>query len=65
MNVESPVFGGLVEELDYYIDPETGRVVLTRDYLLRRGYCCNHRCRECPYRGEEKSATEVVILGVG
>ncbi|MBM3299304.1 MAG: hypothetical protein FJY85_05060 [Deltaproteobacteria bacterium] len=34
---------------DYYIDPETRRLVLTSDFLLRRGYCCNSRCRHCPY----------------
>jgi len=53
----------LIEDVDYYIDLDTGQLVLTRDYLLRRGYCCNHRCRECPYRVEEKRSEEVIILG--
>ena len=35
---------------DYYI--EDGKVVLTADYLLRRGFCCGNLCRNCPY-GEE------------
>jgi hypothetical protein len=36
-----------------YIDPETGRFVLTKYYLLSRGFCCNSKCRHCPY-GEKK-----------
>jgi len=53
----------LIEDVDYYIDLDTGQLVLTRDYLLRRGYCCNHRCRECPYRGDKKRSEEIIILG--
>lgn len=37
----------LVEGVDYYL--EDGRVVFTEAYHLRRGYCCNSRCRHCPY----------------
>jgi hypothetical protein len=37
----------LVEGIDYYI--ENGRWVFTREYLLRRGNCCNSGCRHCPY----------------
>ena len=35
---------------DYYIEDE--KIVLTADYLLRRGFCCGNLCRNCPY-GEE------------
>lgn len=35
--------------LSTYLDPATGLAVLTADYLLDRGYCCNSRCRHCPY----------------
>lgn len=28
---------------------------LSREYLLRRGYCCQHGCKNCPY-GFGKSA---------
>lgn len=38
--------------IDYYLD--SGKVVLSREYLLRRGYCCNGQCRHCPYRLQEE-----------
>jgi hypothetical protein len=48
----------LVEGLDYYF--ENGFMVFTAVYLLKRGYCCNHGCRHCPYgftiTDEEKTA---------
>lgn len=37
----------LVEDEDYYF--ENGLMVLTRRYLLDRGYCCENGCRHCPY----------------
>ncbi|MEJ7623912.1 MAG: DUF5522 domain-containing protein [Pyrinomonadaceae bacterium] len=37
----------LVEGLDFYFDGDL--MVLTRHYLLARGYCCGNRCRHCPY----------------
>jgi len=42
-HTESP----LVEGLDYYF--ENGFMVFTAAYLLKRGYCCSHGCRHCPY----------------
>lgn len=33
---------------DYYISDE-GFYVFTKQYLLRRGYCCKNGCRHCPY----------------
>jgi len=38
----------LVEGQDYYW--EKGFMVLTKDYLLKRGYCCGYRCRNCPWK---------------
>jgi hypothetical protein len=38
----------LREGLDYTLD-ERGRFVFTRDYLMRRGHCCESGCRNCPY----------------
>jgi hypothetical protein len=34
---------------DYYLD--TGRVVFTEEYHIRRGSCCGSHggCRHCPY----------------
>jgi hypothetical protein len=39
----------ILKSEDYYIDPQTGKVILTEAYLSKRGYCCNSRCRHCPY----------------
>lgn len=36
-----------VDGLDFYF--EDGLMVLTRRYLLNRGYCCDNGCRHCPY----------------
>ena len=36
-----------VEGRDYYF--ENGLMVLSRAYLLDRGYCCGSQCRHCPY----------------
>jgi len=38
----------LIEGEDYLID-ELGRYVFTSVYLLKRGYCCESGCRNCPY----------------
>jgi len=37
----------LVAGVDYYV--ERGCLVFTREYHLKRGYCCNSGCRHCPY----------------
>lgn len=37
-----------VEGVDYTINDD-GLVVFTADYLLRRGYCCESGCQNCPY----------------
>ncbi|KAI9294987.1 hypothetical protein K502DRAFT_365355 [Neoconidiobolus thromboides FSU 785] len=34
---------------DYYKDPETGYLVFTDLYHLKRGNCCGNRCRHCPF----------------
>lgn len=52
-DVERP--GTFVEGLDFYF--EDGLMVLTRRYLLNRGYCCSNLCRHCPY-DELGSASE-------
>jgi 2-iminoacetate synthase ThiH len=36
-----------VEGLDFYF--ENGLMVLSRRYLLNRGYCCSNGCRHCPF----------------
>lgn len=32
-----------------YLDPASGLFVMTAMYLLDRGYCCDQRCRHCPW----------------
>lgn len=38
----------LIEGEDFYYNDE-GKMVLTRKYLLNRGYCCQSGCHNCPY----------------
>ena len=40
--------GQLAEDLDYYLEGDA--MVFTASYLERRGYCCDNRCRHCPYK---------------
>lgn len=42
----------LEEGKDFYYDSE-GLMVFTTDYLLRRGYCCEKGCKNCPYSEDE------------
>ncbi len=37
-----------IEGIHYYVNDQ-GLVVLTRQYLLERGYCCGNGCIHCPY----------------
>ena len=36
------------QETDWEIT-EQGLYIATRGFLVRRGYCCANRCRNCPY----------------
>ncbi|HBE82688.1 MAG TPA: hypothetical protein DDW24_07895 [Blastocatellia bacterium] len=45
-----------VEGRDYYF--ENGLLVMTAEYLLRRGYCCGNRCRHCPYEAHAMTSTQ-------
>ena len=51
----------LIEGRDYYF--EDGLMVLTRRYLLERGYCCGNGCRHCPYDSEQKDLDLVRRVG--
>lgn len=42
----------LVEGEDFTYN-EKGLVVLTDNYLLKRGYCCGNWCLNCPYNYEK------------
>ena len=48
---------------DYYW--ENGLMVFTRQYHLKRGYCCGSGCRHCPYRREEKALPRVSVSWSG
>jgi len=37
------------ENIDYYIDEQSGLLVLTAHFHLERGFCCGNKCRHCPY----------------
>lgn len=39
------------EGIDYYIIKVNGveKMVLTGEFLLKRGSCCGSRCKHCPY----------------
>jgi hypothetical protein len=32
-----------------YFYMENGLIVFTEAYHLKKGYCCKHGCRHCPY----------------
>ncbi len=34
---------------EYYYSKE-GYIIFTEKYLLKRGYCCDNRCKHCPYK---------------
>lgn len=53
----------LVEGVDFY--REGDKVVLKAAYHLKRGYCCNSRCRHCPYKaGAPKPTIELLGLEI-
>jgi hypothetical protein len=38
----------LKEHIDYYINQD-GNFVFTKEYHLKRGYCCKNKCLHCPW----------------
>jgi hypothetical protein len=42
------------EGIDFYFD-ESGLMVLTKDFHLKRGFCCGNGCRQCPFDYENVS----------
>ena len=35
------------EGIDYYL--EKGQIIMTEEYLAKRGTCCGSNCRHCAY----------------
>jgi hypothetical protein len=52
----------LVEGVDYYMDGT--RFVFTAHYHRKRGYCCNSRCRHCPYARDHVPAVPLDLTGL-
>ncbi|MBK7343200.1 MAG: hypothetical protein IPJ06_08965 [Saprospiraceae bacterium] len=48
--------GPLREGEDFIL--EHGLMVLTAEFLRKRGYCCQSGCRNCPYSGNEEITSE-------
>ena len=40
-------FDQLKEGVDYTVDK--GLLIFTAHFLEKRGYCCENRCKNCPY----------------
>ena len=47
----------LVEGIDYTWDGD--KMVLTKEFLLKRGFCCNSKCRNCPYNASNENGLEI------
>ncbi|GEM_PF-538314 len=45
---ESSSEGVLVNGVDYHIN-DAGMMVLSKQFHLKRGYCCHSGCQNCPY----------------
>lgn len=44
----SKTHGALVEGIDYEIN-DSGLMVLTKEFHLKRGHCCHSGCQNCPF----------------
>ena len=53
MKQENKKENELKEGEDFYFN-EKGLMVLTKNYLLKRGYCCKNNCLNCPYEDSKK-----------
>lgn len=50
----------LVEGIDFYWEGD--KFVFTAAYHQKRGYCCNSKCRHCPWR-EAREARRSLLVG--
>jgi len=53
INMKNKDITPIVEGVDFYYNEEK-KVVFTEAYLLKRGYCCNNKCKHCPYKDSDK-----------
>ncbi|MFY7653164.1 MAG: DUF5522 domain-containing protein [Chitinophagaceae bacterium] len=55
----------MIEGVDFYYD-ENGYMVLTAEHHEKRGYCCGHGCRHCPFDYEcvpEPKKSQMIAMG--
>jgi len=52
----------LVEGVDYYMDGS--KFVFTALYHQKRGYCCNSKCRHCPYAHDAVPFAGLDLIGL-
>ena len=50
--MERVIVRPMIEGEDFYYD--RGRMVLTKEFLLKRGKCCHHGCRHCPWKKRKR-----------
>jgi len=43
---------------DEYYHSKEGYIIFTEKYHLKRGYCCNNNCKNCPYKKEIKNKND-------
>ncbi|MFY8129171.1 MAG: DUF5522 domain-containing protein [Chitinophagaceae bacterium] len=55
------MFQNITQDKDYYYD-ENGYMVFTETYHLKKGYCCGHGCRHCPFDYESVPEPKRSIL---
>jgi hypothetical protein len=53
----------LVEGVDYYMDGS--KFVFTAAYHQKRGYCCNSKCRHCPFARDAAPFASLELIGLG
>ncbi|HWZ14896.1 MAG TPA: DUF5522 domain-containing protein [Mucilaginibacter sp.] len=51
----------LKEHIDYYINQD-GNFVFTKEYHLKRGYCCKNKCLHCPWNYGKSSDKDINSL---
>ena len=42
-----------IDSEDYYYNKE-GLIIFTEKYHLKRGYCCENKCKQCPYKYKKR-----------
>ena len=52
----------LVEGVDYYL--EGTKFVFTSAYHRKRGYCCNSKCRHCPFGRDGGTGMRIEFAGL-